>query len=448
MIGPDLPDRSFQVEHPGQTDMQAGIRKSQASQGTTQEGRINPEFVKASVSSSLKVGKLRNIHIGRHKGVPKEGQIPRLQPAQIKETLLIVNEQLQSAKGLRAMIGGIKHAQMLGEGHFKKAYLLDQNVISTINRKNPAFAQEVNNFRMILDAGVEGVVQPKGLIIGEVTKGEETAYLVTEFCDGGTFESRIPVLTNEEKLQRNVEIARGMAKLHTAGIVHHDLKADNVLISRGQALINDFGLISDRSTPFVRGTHIATKITPPDFLRAIINKDQEGLKAWNDPSYDVFQFGLMLYATFLGKGDLESIPWTNNQYRNMAISNKPLSEDLMFGLLNSDLPEALQELILDSIHINPQQRPSMEDVANRLESIIWPENTELSEDITEPSHRSIPSPETSYELSAADHHTYEQAPPEATIYEQAEQEGTIYEQAGQEGIVYEEISEETIYEES
>lgn len=80
---------------------------------------------------------------------------------------------------------------------------------------------------------------------GLTADGEE--YIVYEYVDGGTLESwfaeRDRSLTLREVAMIGVRLARGLAAMHAAGLIHCDLKPSNVLMTRdGQPKITDFGL--------------------------------------------------------------------------------------------------------------------------------------------------------------------------------------------------------------
>ena len=70
-------------------------------------------------------------------------------------------------------------------------------------------------------------------------------YLVTEFVDGGTLRawSRSGERTWQDLLELMVGVADAMATAHEAGIIHRDVKPENILVSkRGHAKLGDFGL--------------------------------------------------------------------------------------------------------------------------------------------------------------------------------------------------------------
>ena len=86
---------------------------------------------------------------------------------------------------------------------------------------------------------------PHILTVHDVGEFEESQYLVTEFVDGGTLQDWIAA---EQRTWRQVVdilvgVADGLAAAHQAGILHRDVKPQNVLVAKnGYAKLADFGL--------------------------------------------------------------------------------------------------------------------------------------------------------------------------------------------------------------
>src|SRR5882762_1677722 len=95
--------------------------------------------------------------------------------------------------------------------------------------------------------------------IYEIGEHDGTNFIAMEFVDGVTLREKIHQEHSElRKLLRYLQhVAEGLAKAHAAGVVHRDLKPDNIMITRdGHAKILDFGLaklIEPRLTKAVEG---------------------------------------------------------------------------------------------------------------------------------------------------------------------------------------------------
>src|SRR5713101_8228752 len=86
---------------------------------------------------------------------------------------------------------------------------------------------------------------PNIATIHEIGESDGVNFIAMEFIDGVTLRESIHGQKTElRKLLRWLQqVAEGLAKAHSAGILHRDLKPDNVMITRdGYAKILDFGL--------------------------------------------------------------------------------------------------------------------------------------------------------------------------------------------------------------
>lgn len=66
-------------------------------------------------------------------------------------------------------------------------------------------------------------------------------FFVMEKCDCSLVDYRNKLKGNA-KLEKLIEVCKGVAELHAQGIIHRDIKAQNILVKNGQIKITDFGL--------------------------------------------------------------------------------------------------------------------------------------------------------------------------------------------------------------
>ena len=86
---------------------------------------------------------------------------------------------------------------------------------------------------------------PHILTVHEAGEFEDRQYLVTEFIDGGTLKdwAQREKRTWRQIVELLVGVADGLAAAHASGILHRDIKPDNILVTRsGYAKLADFGL--------------------------------------------------------------------------------------------------------------------------------------------------------------------------------------------------------------
>ncbi len=125
-------------------------------------------------------------------------------------------------------------------------------------------------------------------------------YLVTEFVDGKSLreliENSAPMLP-EQAIPIVRKIADGMAYCHDNGVIHRDLKPDNILISaEGQPVIMDFGLALTKGAHRVTYSNLSATMGTPDYMAP---EQVEGKRG--DARTDVYALGTILYEMLVGK---------------------------------------------------------------------------------------------------------------------------------------------------
>ncbi len=200
---------------------------------------------------------------------------------------------------------------------------------------------------------------PHIITVYDAGETEGRQYLVTEFVDGGTLKdwARIKKRNWREIVDLLVGVADGLACAHAAGILHRDIKPDNILVgNNGYAKLGDFGLaklfegaegdltrtLTDKQTG--AGIVIGTI--------AYMSPEQASGKSLDQRS-DIFSFGVVLSELLAGRRPFAGA--TDLEVLQRIIHGAPDS-------LPADLPVALRLTVEKALEKDPADRyQSMRD---------------------------------------------------------------------------------------
>lgn len=157
---------------------------------------------------------------------------------------------------------------------------------------------------------------PSILTVHEIGRLDNTHFIATEFIDGVTLRQHMARdrMTINEVLDVAVQIVGAVAAAHQAGIVHRDIKPDNIMLRRdGFVKVLDFGLAkltqpsdADRTSGLAAST-IAMLSTEPGMIMgtvAYMSPEQaRGIEV--DERTDIWGAGVVLYEMIAGKTPFE-----------------------------------------------------------------------------------------------------------------------------------------------
>lgn len=197
-------------------------------------------------------------------------------------------------------------------------------------------------------------------------ESDDHVYVAMPYYANGSLKSLLAkrYLTVREIVNFGCQIASGLHNIHSKGLIHFDLKVDNVLLSdRNEALISDFGLaMAQDAAGHASPDGIYTPITPPE----AISMDEYGR------AFDIYQFGLSLYVMCNGVNCL------NEQMASFLRADGTLdasrfSDSIEKGTfperkaLLPHIPARLKKIVCRCLEVDPGDRYSSAlDVANDL----------------------------------------------------------------------------------
>src|SRR5262245_26363278 len=198
--------------------------------------------------------------------------------------------------------------------------------------------------------------------VGETPSGSH--YIVQELVEGRTLRS---LLDEPMALARAIDIgrqvARALAAAHAAGIVHRDVKPENVMVrADGYVKVLDFGLA--RVADPAGGSHSThtNQDTAPDTLlgtTAYMSPEAAGASTAGPPA-DVFALGIVLYEMAAGRRPVAAA--TSLGRLAAIVSEHPVP----LARLNAAIPYAFDDLVLRMLAKEPERRPTAGEVVDLL----------------------------------------------------------------------------------
>ncbi|XP_022896642.1 probable serine/threonine-protein kinase PIX13 [Olea europaea var. sylvestris] len=300
------------------------------------------------------------------------------------------NLRIFSYSELRAATRNFRSDTVLGEGGFGKVYkgwLDDKSTTKTgngsviaVKKLNSESMQGVEEWQSEVNF-LGRLSHPNVVKLLGYSWDEKELLLVYEFMQKGSLEnhlfgrgSAVQPLSWEIRLKILIGAAQGLAFLHASDrkVIYRDFKASNILLDGSyNAKISDFGLA--KMGPTASKSHVSTRVM--------------GTNGYAAPEYvatghlyvksDVYGFGVVLVEMLTGLRALD----TNrpNPQHNLVdwvkphLSDKRKLKKIMDSRLEEKYPfkAAIQtaQLALTCLENEPRQRPSMQELVEKLERI-------------------------------------------------------------------------------
>jgi eukaryotic-like serine/threonine-protein kinase len=233
-------------------------------------------------------------------------------------------------------------------------------------------ADRLNRFEQ--EAQAAGALNhPNILSIFHIGTHNGAPYIVSELLEGETLRERMAggALPQRKAIDYASQIVKGLAAAHEKGIVHRDIKPDNVFITDdGRAKILDFGLA--KLTAAVDGVGSQTEVptrkvnTDPGTVMGTMGyMSPEQLKGQSvDHRSDIFSFGAILYEMLSGKRAFRG----DSMAETMSAILREDPPDL--SGTNKTVSPALERVVRHCLEKNPAERfHSARDLAFAIESL-------------------------------------------------------------------------------
>lgn len=244
--------------------------------------------------------------------------------------------------------------QKIGEGGMARVYLgrdlrLNRQVaIKTLHEHYAADLTFLQRFHHEAQAAA-GLRHPCIVNVYDVGQDGDIHYIVMEYVEGSDLKSLIVrngPLPIDHAVAIAEDVAEGLEAAHRMGMVHRDVKPQNILVSpSGEVKITDFGIAkSSLSTAL---TETGVTFGTADYLSP---EQARGFSA--TPRSDIYALGVTLYEMLTGR-----LPFTGENAVAVAMQHVSV-EPPPPRMFNAQIPPRLEELVLAALSKNPDERPA------------------------------------------------------------------------------------------
>jgi len=247
------------------------------------------------------------------------------------------------------------------------------------------FASDPSRMRRFIQEAraASGLNHPNILTIYEINHEGTTPFIATEFIDGLTLRKRIKggAVPLMEALDTAIQIASALDAAHRAGIVHRDVKPENVMLRKdGYVKVLDFGLARPTERHEV-GTEAATLVNTEIGMivgTASYMSPEQARGQRVDARSDIFSLGMVIYEMLAGRSPF--IGATNSDIVASILKEDPprLTD------LSPDTPSALERIVNRALTKDKNERyQSVAELLSDLKQLKQNLDFEIQKDSSE-----------------------------------------------------------------
>jgi eukaryotic-like serine/threonine-protein kinase len=268
----------------------------------------------------------------------------------------------------------------IGHGGMATVYRardLKQNRLVAIKVLRPELAQAIGGDRFTREIMIASQLQsPHILPLLDSGEVDGLLFYVMPLVDGESLRdllARDGALPPSEAMRLLREIVDGLAHAHRRGVLHRDIKPDNVMIAERHALLMDFGVAkalaegrpsagSDGPDPYITLTEVGISLGTPAYMAP----EQAVADPNIDHRADIYAIGVMAYEMLTG-----APPFTGTPQSVIAahITRTPAT----IAAVQPDVPTALAAIVMRCLAKDPADRyQSADELLQTIEGLGTP----------------------------------------------------------------------------
>jgi TolB-like protein/tRNA A-37 threonylcarbamoyl transferase component Bud32/Flp pilus assembly protein TadD len=262
----------------------------------------------------------------------------------------------------------------LGRGGMARVYLahdVKHGRDVAIKVLRPELSQSLGHDRFLREIEIAARLRHPNIVplydSGEV---DGALYFVMPYEEGRSLRERLRAegaLPVSDALGVLRDVARALAYAHEHGVVHRDVKSDNVMLSSDAAIVTDFGIAKAVSAALTDGGTELTQTGSAIGTPAYMAPEQAAGDPGTDHRADIYAFGCLAFEVFTGNPPFHGLS------KHQTIAAHLMTAPPAVGTIRSDVPAPVADLIARCLEKDPGSRPqAAREVLRALDAPVTP----------------------------------------------------------------------------
>ncbi|MBA3672154.1 MAG: serine/threonine protein kinase, partial [Gemmatimonadaceae bacterium] len=281
-----------------------------------------------------------------------------------------LREQLQSTLGDGYVVG-----RELGGGGMSRVFLAEEVRLGrtvVVKVLAPELAGAISAERFEREIRVAASLQQAN-IVPLLTAGDTAGlpYFTMPYVEGQSLRTRLAsggTLSIGECVSVMRDVARALGYAHEHGVVHRDIKPDNVLLSRGAAEVTDFGIAKALDAARLpQDSHTLTQVGSSIGTPAYMSPEQAAGDPELDHRADIYALGVLAYEMLASGPPFAGTPQAV-MAAQVSAAPPPIARD--------DVPPALRRIVMKCLAKDPAHRyQSADELLGEIEAVATTSGT-------------------------------------------------------------------------